>query len=110
MSQVIRYTVKPEFAAGNERLIRDVFDELTHARPPGFSYQSFVQDDGVGFVHVVDDATGADSSPLLALPAFERFQRGIDERCAVAPSRTGMREIGSYGRPVTADSREQVEV
>jgi hypothetical protein len=96
MSQVIRYKVKPEHAAENERLIRDVFDELQQVSPAGFTYQSFVQDDGVSFIHVVDNQTGGDTSPLAGLDAFGRFQDGLGDRCEVSPVRVGMRQVGSY--------------
>ncbi len=97
MSQVIRYKVKPAFAADNETLIRAVFEELHRVNPDGFRYESYIEEDGVSFVHVVGDDVGDGPSPLLDLAAFQRFQHGIAERCEVAPVRVSMREIGSYG-------------
>ena len=97
MSQVIRYKVKPAFAAENEQLIGAVFDELHQANPTGFQYESYLQDDGVSFIHVAADDHVDRPSPLLDLPAFQRFQQGIAERCEVAPVRVSVREIGSYG-------------
>lgn len=97
MSNVIRYKVKPAFAAENEELIRAVFEELHRADPGNVRYASFVQDDGVSFVHVVDHDPAEGSNPLLALAAFKRFQEGIAERCEVPPAFTSMREVGSYG-------------
>ncbi len=105
MSQVISYKVKPAFAAENEELIRAVFGELHQVNPDGFQYESFVQDDGVSFIHVVRDVEGGRPSPLVDLSAFQRFQQGMADRCEVAP----VREIGSYDHAQDQSPLERVE-
>ena len=59
---MVRYRVKPEAAEANERLVRDVYEELGRLRPDGFHYGTFKLDDGVTFVHLAthDD----DDNPL----------------------------------------------
>jgi len=43
---LVRYKVKPEHAAENERLVRAVYDELRRTEPGGFHYETFQLDDG----------------------------------------------------------------
>jgi hypothetical protein len=95
MQQVmVRYRVKPERVADNERLVRAVYDELERAAPEGFQYATFRLDDGVSFVHLA--FTEGERAPLPDLEAFRRFQEGIEERCDEAPVVTQLSEIGSY--------------
>jgi hypothetical protein len=92
--KVIRYQTKPEQADENARLIDDVFAELAIRKPEGLHYTAYRLDDGVSFVHVV--ALDGDANPLPGLPAFARFQSGIDERCAVAPLAADATIVGHY--------------
>jgi hypothetical protein len=97
MKQVIvRYKVKPESAAENEELVRAVYAELQETKPTGLRYATFKLDDGVGFVHFSSHDTEDGQNPLSTLPAFKRFQEGIDERCEESPVVTTIREIDSY--------------
>jgi hypothetical protein len=94
VTKVIRYTTKPEHAAQNERLIRDVFAELAADQPEGLRYASFRLEDGVSFLHVA--VLDADTNPLSASPAFAKFQSGIKDRCAEGPNPSDAAIIGSY--------------
>jgi hypothetical protein len=92
---MVRYQVKPEHAAENEELVRAVYEELHRTNPDGIRYATFKLDDGVSFIHLsVQDADGR--SPLADVPAFQRFQAGIAERCEVGPQVSELREIGSF--------------
>jgi hypothetical protein len=91
---MVRYTVKPEAAEANERLVRDVYEELGRLRPDGFHYGTFKLDDGVTFVHLATH--DSDHNPLPEVAAFRRFQEGLGERCAVAPVLTELEEVGSF--------------
>ncbi len=99
MRQVmVRYKVKPEQAARNEELVRQVYEEIHKTAPAGLHYATFVQEDGVSFVHVASSVETADGrSPLLDVAAFRAFQEGIADRCDEPPAPVGVREIGSYG-------------
>ena len=94
---VVRYRVAPGRADENAELVRGVYAELTATGPAGFHYATYVEDDGVSFVHIAvldDDHDG----PLPALPAFQRFQADIADRCDVSPVVTKLSErVGSYG-------------
>lgn len=93
---MVRYTVHPDRAEENVALVRAVYDELADAAPDGFRYSTYRCGDGVTFVHL---ATSDGPAPLPGIAAFQRFQEGLPERCAVAPEFTELREVGSYGGP-----------
>ncbi len=93
---IVRYKVKPERAAENEQLVRDVYAELHQTKPAGFRYATFQLDDGVSFVHVATHDAEDGPSPLSEVQAFKRFQENIDDRCDERPVASSVREIGSY--------------
>ena len=96
MRQVmVRYTVKPEQAAQNEELVRNVYEELRQTAPDGIHYATFVLDDGVSFVHVAS-AEDDDRNRLMEIEAFRAFLGDIAERCEIQPEQAMIREVGSY--------------
>jgi hypothetical protein len=94
---MVRYTVKPDRAAENEKLVRAVYDELHRTRPAGLRYATFRLDDGVSFVHLASVETEDGRNPLSEVKAFKQFQKNIGERCEDAAVSVELREIGSYG-------------
>jgi hypothetical protein len=90
---MVRYKVKPDQVAANERLVRDVYDELDRTQPEGLRYGTFRLDDGVSFVHLAVHGT---ENPLQRVEAFQRFQEGIRDRCDEPPVVTELETIGSY--------------
>jgi hypothetical protein len=98
MRQVmVRYKVKPEYAARNEELVRGVYEELRRTAPADFHYATFVMEDGVSFVHVASAGETADGrNPLQDVAAFRAFQENIAERCDEPPTPVGVREVGTY--------------
>ena len=93
MSRImVRYRVRPEAAAENARLVREVFEELAAERPEGFSYESMVLSDGVTFVHVVE----GDAAVLPTMAAFRRFSSTVGGRCEDPPVQTTVGIVGSY--------------
>jgi hypothetical protein len=97
ITKVIRYTTRPECADENERLIREVFAELSEKDPGGISYSAFRLADGVSFLHVA--VLDGEHNPLTESAAFARFQAGIADRCAVGPSASDASIVGSYRMP-----------
>jgi hypothetical protein len=91
---MVRYQVKPDRAAENERYIEAVFAELKDAQPGALRYASFKQSDGVTFVHVASMDAGA--NPLAALASFKAFSAKIAERCDVPPVVTELSPVGAY--------------
>jgi quinol monooxygenase YgiN len=89
---LVRYKVKPEAVAENEKLVRAVYEELRQTQPAGMRYATFQLDDGVSFVHI----NFSDGASLNELASFRAFQEGIAERCDEQPRVSELREIGSY--------------
>jgi quinol monooxygenase YgiN len=93
---MVRYKVKPDRVAENEALVRAVYDELQRVAPTGLRYATFRLDDGVTFTHLAIVDTEDGQTPLSKLPAFQRFQENIRERCDEPPDATQLETIGSY--------------
>src|SRR5262249_12900532 len=93
---MIRYKVKADRVAENERYIARVFEQLRQTRPPGLRYASFKLDDGVSFVHIVSHEADDARNPLTELPAFKDFAAGIKERCTEPPVAVDLNEVGAY--------------
>jgi hypothetical protein len=94
---MVRYRVKADRAAENERYITGVFEQLARERPDGLRYASFKLDDGVSFVHIASLEAEDGGNPLGELSAFQAFTAEIGERCDEAPVVVDLREVGSYG-------------
>jgi quinol monooxygenase YgiN len=98
MIRIIRYETRPEAAEENQRLVENVFAELTAEDPGGLRYATFRLADGVGFVHVV--VHEGDADPLSTSAAFAAFQDGIGDRLADPPNAQDATLVGSYRFPV----------
>lgn len=91
--RLITYKAKPESIPEHERLIRDVFEELSAVAPDSVRYAVLRLEDDT-FVHVVATEPGGFSVPSLA--AFKRFQEGIDERRSTPVETRGASVVGNY--------------
>jgi hypothetical protein len=92
---MVRYKVKPESAAENEGLIKQVFAQLARDKPERMRYQVFKQADGVSFVHV-SAFDNPDGNPLTQLEAFKAFTAGIKDRCTEQPVTVELQQVGRY--------------
>ena len=90
---VVRYRTRPDTADDNERLIKNVFEELAAVRPGGIRYFTVRLDDTT-FVHTA--VFDSDANPLDDLPPFHTFTSGIRDRCEEPPAPTTGRLVGSY--------------
>jgi|SRR5579863_1267109 len=93
---IVSYQVKPEHAARNEELVREVYEELDREQPEGLRYATFKLDDGVTFIHIASNESGEQTSPLVGIAAFKRFQEGLPERAEQPSTRSQLIEIGSF--------------
>lgn len=91
---MVRYRVKADRSAENERYIARVFEQLRREQPAGLRYASFKLNDGVSFVHIAQTEDGRNA--LAELPAFKAFTAQIKERCEEPPVAVELEEIGSY--------------
>lgn len=92
---MVRYKTSPNHANSNETLVHAVFDELRKNAPAGFRYTTFRLDDGVTFVHLA--TLDAKANPLAASPAFQRFQKTLNERCVEPAVVSELTPVDSYG-------------
>ena len=53
----------------------------TASGPGGFGYATFKLDDGVSFVHIVDESGDGRGISLTDVKAFARFREAIRDRC-----------------------------
>jgi len=93
---MVRYKIKADRVAENERYVTSVFEQLNREKPAGLRYATFKLDDGVSFVHIVSHEAADDSSVLTGLSAFNAFTASIRDRCEEPPVATDLQEIGSY--------------
>jgi hypothetical protein len=93
---MVRYRVKPDQVETNEALVRAVFDELHRERPAGFGYATFKLDDGVSFVHIVNETEDDERNSLAGVKAFAKFREAIGDRCDEPPVATELHEVGSF--------------
>src|SRR3954466_3267260 len=92
---MVRYTVRPDQAAENVRLIKEVFGALSRSTPPGLAYSSYTLEDGVTFVHMAS-MSNPERNPLNELAEFKEFTAGVKERCAIPPVTTVLNAVGRY--------------
>ena len=90
---VVSYRVHPGRGDENEALVRAVFDELHRTRPAGIDYATIRLEDGVSFLHVAAEGSGA---VLRGLDAFQAFQAGLPERAEAPPEFASATLIGDY--------------
>jgi hypothetical protein len=93
---MVRYKVKTDRAAENERYITAVFEQLKREAPAGVHYASFKQGDGVSFVHIASTITTDGVNPLTSLTAFKAFVAQIKERCEEPPLAVDLAPVGTY--------------
>lgn len=93
---MVRYKVKADRAAENERYIARVFEQLRRDRSSDLRYASFRLDDGVSFVHLASLEAADGHDPLRELSAFNAFVAEIRERREEPPSAAVLEELGSY--------------
>ena len=93
---MVRYRVKPDRVAENERLIAAVFEQLQREQPAGLRYATFKAADGVSFTHLASIETADGANPLSTLGAFKAFAATVGERCDEPPTTTEIGVVGSY--------------
>lgn len=86
--KVIRYRVKPEHVAENERLITNVFRQLEAERPAGTRYLVLALPDGT-FIHVAE-------GEITTLESHREFRTGIDARCLETPKAVDTKVVGEW--------------
>lgn len=94
---IIRYKLRPEEVRENVRLLRVVFEELSAINPTNLTYEAYLLEDGVSFVHIVDSAT--DARAFGHLESYRAYRDTVAERCSEPPEMVSMESIGRFASP-----------
>ena len=89
--KMVRYRAKTEKIAENERLIGDVFRELTAKAPKDVRYLVLKLSDGT-FCHLFEDP----SKTVPGLTAFAAFRQGGEARRLDEPQQLEVTIVGNY--------------
>ena len=93
--RMVTYRVKDGRAEENSAYVREVMADLERRRTEGVTYSVYLLDDGVSFVHVVDEE--GDGGKVQVSEAFQRFTATlIEDRCAATPELHQMTLVGRY--------------
>lgn len=93
MQAIVNYTVKPESALENTRLIELMCDEFNEQQYEGLRYAAFKGVDGVTFYHFV---MFGEHNPLPDSAGFKAFKSDIAQRYDHSPGYLQVNEVGSY--------------
>ena len=93
---IVRYRVKADQVAENERLVKAVYSGLQEIGDPGVHYATFKLNDGSTFVHIASFAAKEKQAVLTELGAFKAFQKDLKDRCDEQPDNQPLTEVGSY--------------
>jgi hypothetical protein len=75
----VTYTVKPIFAATNQKNIQAFMSDVRKINDPDLRYQAYLGGDGKTFVHLASYANERAQKELLTLESFKYFQQQRDE-------------------------------
>jgi hypothetical protein len=94
-ARMVTYRVKDGRADENSAYVRDVMADLAARAADGVTYSVYLLDDGVTFLHVVDELV--DEGALQVSEAFQRFTATLlEDRCAATPELHRMTLVGRY--------------
>jgi hypothetical protein len=94
MEFMISYRVRADRVTDHGRLLADVFAELDALQPEGLHYAVRVLADGRSYVDMVE---GPDiPTALAALPAFQQYRAGLEERCETPISMSELTLVHSH--------------
>ena len=94
-ARMVTYRVKDGRADENTAYVRDVMADLAARSAEGVTYSVYLLEDGVSFLHVVDEQV--DDGALQVSEAFQRFTATlVEDRCANTPELHRMTLVGSY--------------
>jgi hypothetical protein len=96
MRSLIRYKTKPESADENQRLVEQVYAELTARDPGGVHYATVRLADGVTFMHLFTTDSDEAANTLGGIAAFSEFLRELPQRCVEQPVAQDVIVVGSY--------------
>lgn len=91
---LIRYTARPSEVSENTQLLKAFIDELRSTTPAELTYETYLMEDGLTFVHIVDSNTGP--APFRDLATYRNHRDTVTSRCTSPPEMIALSEIGTY--------------
>jgi hypothetical protein len=93
--RMVTYRVKDGRAEENAAYVREVMADLAARETQGVRYEVFLLEDGVTFLHVVDEE--GEGGKVQVSEAFQRFTATlVEDRCATTPEVHTMTLVGRY--------------
>ena len=96
MRLLVRYRIKVDKVAENEKLVRSVYESLHKIGDPDVHYATFKLKDGCTFVHIASFPSKEKEAVLTGLDAFKEFQKELGDRCDQPPDAQPLTEVGSH--------------
>jgi hypothetical protein len=94
-ARMVTYRVKEGRADENAAYVREVMADLDVRRTEGVTYSVYLLDDGVTFLHVVNEEEGGGA--LQVSEAFQQFTATLlEDRCAATAEAHTMTLVGRY--------------
>jgi hypothetical protein len=81
----VTYTVKPEYVGQNKANIEQVMKDLRAFNNPNTKYASYLEDDGVSFMHFAQYPDEETAKILNGIPSFAKFRKELKESTPVSP-------------------------
>ena len=79
------YTVHPEYVEQNKKNIEIVMNDLKKIGNPNTKYASYLEEDGVTFMHFAQYPDEETAQILNSLPSFAQFRKELKESNPVNP-------------------------
>jgi hypothetical protein len=94
-ARMVTYRVKDGRADENSAYVRDVMADLETRGTTGVTYDVYLLDDGVTFLHVVDEE--GEGGKVQVSEVFQQFTATlVEDRCANTPELHVMTQVGGY--------------
>lgn len=81
----VTYTVKPEYVEQNKANIEQVMRDLRDVKNPNAKYASYLEEDGITFMHFAQYPDEETAKILNDIPSFAKFRKGLKESGPVSP-------------------------
>jgi hypothetical protein len=81
----VTYTVKPEYVSQNQLNIQQVMRDLRALNQPNAKYASYLEDDGVTFMHFAQYPDETTAQLINDLPSFTKFRTELKASEPMSP-------------------------
>jgi hypothetical protein len=92
---VVQVKIKDEKLAELEAAVKEMFAEITRARPEGVHYATCKLSDGVSFFVLL--GLDGDNNPLMSVPKFTEIQARMKKMHAEPAKLEQLEVVGQYG-------------